>query len=497
MTDSDQAPTSFIGKFISKFTVLFGAARELWLTFAVKLLSFAAYTVTNLTLSLWLSSEFLFSDQKAGGLVGMWAISMTVVTLLVGALTDAIGLRRAFFLGIWVCIAARAVMVFSTVPWIALPFGFFPLAVGEALGTPVLVAAVRKFSTTRQRSIAFSVAYAVMNGGSFFAGHLFDWVRRTLGEHGHLALPWLGTSITTYRTLFLVSLGIELSMVPLVWFMRPGVEVTDEGINIIPPPPKARAANLLDSLFRSIRDSAREAIRIFLELFKEKQFYRLLVFLLLIAFLKLIFMQMYYVFPKFGIRELGEGAPVGTLWSTNALLIIFLAPLIGVLTQRFSAYSMVTVGGIISAASVFIMAMPTAWFQGLADGPFGQWLGHSYLGLTGPVHPYYVMITVFVIMLSFGEAFYSPRVYEYASAIAPKGQEASYASLSYVPFLLAKLLIATFSGSLLANFCPAVGPRHSGTMWLIVALTASVAPVGLIALRKLIRVHEAGRSNSV
>ena len=65
MTDSDQAPTSFIGKFISKFTVLFGAARELWLTFAVKLLSFAAYTVTNLTLSLWLSSEFLFSDQKA------------------------------------------------------------------------------------------------------------------------------------------------------------------------------------------------------------------------------------------------------------------------------------------------------------------------------------------------------------------------------------------------------------------------------------------------
>jgi len=30
-------------------------------------------------------------------------------------------------------------------------------------------------------------------------------------------------------------------------------------------------------------------------------------------------------------------------------------------------------------------------------------------------------------------------------------------------------------------------------MWLIVALTATVAPVGLIALRGLIRVHEAGR----
>jgi hypothetical protein len=30
-------------------------------------------------------------------------------------------------------------------------------------------------------------------------------------------------------------------------------------------------------------------------------------------------------------------------------------------------------------------------------------------------------------------------------------------------------------------------------MWLFVALTATVAPVGLIALRRFIRVHEAGR----
>ena len=103
------------------------------------------------------------------------------------------------------------------------------------------------------------------------------------------------------------------------------------------------------------------------------------------------------------------------------------------------------------------------------------------------------MIALFVVLLSCGEAFYSPRVYEYAAAIAPKGQEASYAALSYVPFLLAKLLIGTFSGILLARYCPEHGVRHSGTMWLFVALTATVAPVGLILLRRYIRVHEAGR----
>lgn len=482
-----------ISNFLGKFTVLNGAARELWLTFAVKLLSYAAYAVTNLTLKLWLSSEFHFSDQQALGIVTAWAISMTVVTLLVGALTDAIGMRRAFFLGIWVCIFARTVMIFCTVPWIALVFGLFPLAAGEALGTPVLIAAVRKFSTTKQRSISFSAAYMIMNVGSLGAAYVFDWVRQGLGEHGHFTLPGLGATITTYRTLFLVSLTIEVTLLLLVWFMRPGVEVTDDGVKVTPPPPKVAAINLPDAFIRSVRDSGRESLRIFSELFKAQGFYRLLIFLLLIAFLKLVMMQMYYVFPEFGIRELGDGAPVGKLWAINGWFIIFLVPVIGALTQRFSAYRMVTLGGIMTAASVFIMAMPTAWFQPLADSVFGQWLGHYYLGLTGPVHPYYVMITLYVTVFSFGEAFYSPRVYEYAAAIAPKGQEASYGALSYIPFLIAKLLIGTFSAALLAKYCPAAGERHSGIMWLLVALMATIAPVGLVALRRFIRVHEAGR----
>jgi hypothetical protein len=152
---------------------------------------------------------------------------------------------------------------------------------------------------------------------------------------------------------------------------------------------------------------------------------------------------------------------------------------------------MVIVGGAICTASVFVMALPTAWFQASANGVIGQWLGHS-LGLQGSIHPYYIMIALYMAIYSIGEAFYSPRVYEYAAAIAPRGQEASYGALSYIPFLIGKLLVGT-GGWLLAAFCPAHGPRHSGTMWLIFALAASVAPIGLIALRRYIRVPEAGR----
>jgi dipeptide/tripeptide permease len=103
------------------------------------------------------------------------------------------------------------------------------------------------------------------------------------------------------------------------------------------------------------------------------------------------------------------------------------------------------------------------------------------------------MIFLFVVVLSVGESFYSPRLYEYAAAIAPKGQEGSYMSLSYLPFFLAKLGVASLSGMLLAKYCPETGPRHSQMLWLIIALTTAICPVGLITLRRWIRVPEAGR----
>jgi MFS family permease len=479
--------------FFRKFLVLRGAARELWLTFGAKLLVIAAYSLTNSTLVLYLSSDLGYSDQKALGLVAAWSLTMTLVTVLVGSLTDALGLRRTFFLGVWICIGARAVLALASQKWVALAGGLFPLAIGEALSTPVLVAAVRRYSNTRQRSISFSVFYTAMNLGFLVAGYTFDFVRQGLGEHGHLTLPVLGLQLTSYRTLFLVSMGVEILVLPVLYFLRPGAEATDEGLRLVPDQPKYPGQPLWNSMGLSIRDCARDTVRLFRGLLRQPGFHRLLAFLILIAFLKLVLMQVYYVYPKFGIRELGEGAPLGRLWALNSILVIFLVPLVGALTQRYPAYRMVTIGGAITAASVFIMALPTVWFVPLADGWFGNVLGHFYLGLKTSVHPYYVMIALFVLLFSIGEAFYSPRVYEYAAAIAPKGQEASYSALSYVPFLLAKLLVGTFSGMLLAKYCPEHGARHSGTLWLFVALTATVAPVGLVALRRFIRVHEAGR----
>src|SRR5439155_21810072 len=96
-------------------------------------------------------------------------------------------------------------------------------------------------------------------------------------------------------------------------------------------------------------------------------------------------------FPKWGSRGLGFNAPVGKLSAINAIVIIFLVPVVGALTQKFAAYRMVVIGGAICAIGVFIMALPTEWFQAAAESGIGQWLGHRYLGVRGSIHPYYSM----------------------------------------------------------------------------------------------------------
>ena len=302
--------------------------------------------------------------------------------------------------------------------------------------------------------------------------------------------------MSTYQTCFLVSLVLSVPSLILIYFwMREGVEVTDQGVVITPEKPKYPEAPMLRALAWSVRDTFRDTARIFKGLWQQPGFYKFLGFLGFAAFIKMIFLHMDYTYPKFGIRELGDGAPIGSLYGLNNILIVVLAPLVGVLTQRIPAYRMVIFGSFVAASSVFIMVLPTHMFQPMADGWLGDLIAHKWLGLNGAVNPWYVMIFLFVVVLSFGEAFYSPRLYEYTAAIAPKGQEASYMAMSSLPFFLAKLCVAPFSGVLLSLFCPASGPRNSGMLWLIIGLSTMIAPVGLFVFQRFIRVHEAGRDD--
>src|SRR6202030_1410361 len=241
---------------------------------------------------------------------------------------------RTFFLGVGICTFARSVMILSRDPTLALVCGLLPLAVGEALGTPVLLAATRVYSTTAQRSIAFSIIYALMNVGYFVAGYVFDFIR-SLDLHLSIA----GFQPTPHEQLFGVSLALEILLFPAIYFLRRDAQ----GHKAVTKMEAARSG-FWTGIARTVQKSSNDTLTLFRRLIGQSGFYRLLVFFLFIGFLKAIFLQMDYVFPKFGDRELGLHAPVGRLSAINSILIILLVPIIGALTQRFSAYRMVVIG---------------------------------------------------------------------------------------------------------------------------------------------------------
>ena len=494
---STTAPSGFL----QKFTCLRSAPRELWIIYGAYILENIAYGVgASSVLTLWLSSDLGFSDVKAGAMIATWSTLMTLITVLVGSLTDAVGIRRAFLMGFVLCLASRIVMTLFVVPGVALPFGLYVQAIGLALMVPVMTAAMKRFSNAAQRSVAFSLYYALMNLGFAIAGWLFDKIRTHMGEHGTWTLPGLDMELSTYRVLILWSVIFTVPGLLMVWFfMRDGVEMTEDGVRVVPPLPKNKEGDgWLDSTWHSIGAAGKRTVTIFASLWLQPSFYRFLVFMSLVVGVRLIFYHMHYTFPKYGIRELGEGAPIGRLFSVlNPTLILILVPICGALTQRISAYRMVNVGSLIAALSVFFIALPQHWFQPLADGWLGNLIAHQWLGVVGPVNPLYVSICLFVVMLSVGEALWSPRLYEYAAAIAPKGQEASYMAMSLLPYFGAKFIVGSISGWLLMKFCPADGPRHSTTMWFIIGCMALITPVGTFVFRKYIQVQEAGREPEV
>jgi MFS family permease len=468
---------------------LSGVPRALWLTFGLKMVTVTAYKILNVVLVTWCMKDLGLSDPQAQSVYMVWGVFILVATLLSGSLTDALGIRRTLLTGLALCVIFRMVMFMSTDPWIALVCGMVPVAVGEAFCTPVLVAATRKFTAPEQRSVAFSIFYALMNAGFMVAYFFRDAAFTALPPDADGMVSLGGMAVSQERLLIFVSMAVELLMLPFLLLLREERTAAQDAN-------KLAGHGMLTRLRLTLRDTTRETGRHLAGLVRHKGFHRLLIFLALIGLLKIVFNAMDAVLPTFAEREIGpEGKDrVGRFNAVNSLLILVLAPLVGTLTRRFSAYSMVIIGGFVTALSFVFMALPGEMFTALADGPLGEWVGHGYLGLPGAIHPYIVMIVLWQVAFSIGEALYSPRVYEYAASIAPKGQEASFASLSYVPLLMGKLATGAAFGGLMERYCPATGPRDPGTLWGIVGGLVLIAPILLLVLQRYVRVEEEGRS---
>jgi MFS family permease len=416
--------------------------RELWLIYLATFLEYLGIFSFLQTLPLWLSGDFGMDDKQAGWWAATFSTLVTLFVFLVGSVADAVGVRRMLIVSFGLAAVMRLGMSLAPTTPAAiatlLAFGF-----AYATTSPVLQTAVQRASTPRTRAFAFSLWYVSFNVSGAVVGPVIDYVRGQFLDPSTkklapklLDLPVLGQrSVSAHATILALGFVFAAIAAVVVLFLRKDFEHRgQEGA------PTAKKTNPL------------VAMR---EVLSDRFFWRFMLMLALISLVRMMFQHMHFTWPKYVTRMEGEEFPVGTVWSINSALIIFMAPLGTAITRGRKPLEVLLVGAFISALSPFVLC-------------FGSSMPYQ-LGM--------------ILLLTVGEALWSPRLYEYNVSIAPRGREATYVSLAALPFFFAKFLVGPTSGYLLSTYVPTEGARNPAMLWALIGISTMLGPVGIFALR--------------
>ena len=440
------------------FVSLKGSPPELYKAYILKFLDSYSYFSFSVIFTLFLSEDFGFTDIEAGTYYGAWGALITIYGLFAGMVVDNLGVAKSLKVGFVLSLVARICILITTNSTILLFHILVTLPMGNCLGIPVLTTGIRRYTTESNRGFAFGLFYVIMNVAALLSGPIVDVFtilykvdddENATNENGNnenddgsdddIAKSW---AMTSYRAI--IATGVIANIIAcLVTFTVREIKVAN---NQGPNASGISGFNPIGGTF----------LEILSETIKAPSFKRFLVVCLLTLNVRMIFRHLDATLPKYLVREFGKDIPKGTIYSINPALIIILVPLITAATTKIEPLIMIHYGTYVSAASVFFLVASTSIWSSIA----------------------------FVVVLSIGEAIWSPRLYDYTMSVCKEGREGTYMALSSAPLFLAKLPVGFLSGLLLSKYCPEDpdAERHSQTMWLIIGLITASSPICLTCL---------------
>ena len=480
---------SFIAILIFYFRGLKGSPYEIYLLFFTKVTEYSAYGAAQLAFMFYLREDIGMTDVEAGSYYSGWSITVTLVTMGVGAICDAIGIKKTLLIGSFALLFSRAVMPFADNFWLATLCGFLPLGFGIAITGPVLSVGIKRFTTIEGAALGFGMFYTLMNVGWAVGAWLFDYMRVNIGE----STSFMGYEMSVWQAMFGIGFFINVPDLIAILMMREGVEMTEKGI--VHHKKEKTGEGMMGGLKTGIKDT----IRIFGSNFAERAFWIFILLIGITVFARLTFFHFHITWPSYGVRYFGEGSLIGNIFGVlNPIMIVFLVPVIALFTRKVRSYWMLLIGTIISVASVVFVIIPPESYAGLVDTWYGTFVFDRWLEVpVGFRDPYYLAMVTFVIAFTVGEAIWSPRLMQFTAEIAPPGREGSYIALAYLPFFGAKFIAGPMAGLLLSSYSPEFGvdgeymnyPDHQ-MIWIWVGAMAALTPIGLIGFKKLYRAAE-------
>lgn len=493
---------------------------QLYIIFLLKFLESYSYFAIIYTLIIFLSDEFKYTDEQAGWCYGLFGMCTSIYGFMFGGyLIDSLGVRLSLIIGSFVLLIGRLLLVISTEHFHVLLILYTILPIGTCMGIPVMQIAIRRYTNEKSRSLAFSIFYGMMNISAIFSASAIDYFRFyvvSLNNRSVNILNILIFELTPYRALFLsgacttlVSFIICFSCLTNVTEPESNLKVSEnhshsldngavvtntnrstnlyntETVNIHPRYSYniSRSTNTNDynldhteenHRFISSENNNHPVIKqknikinpgpleVIKEVTSQKSFWKFVCLIILLMGVRIVYRHLDATFPKYMVREFGKEVNYGSLIAINPFLVVIILPLFAPLSYIFSAYTQIMIGAFITSLSPFF----------LVSGP------HLWSSI------------MFVIILSIGEALWSPRLYEYTIAITEAGREGIYMALASSPMFIATLITGATSGMMLEKFCPEKGHKESYKMWLIIGCTTIISPILLFIYKNKIEISE-------
>jgi len=446
-TTSNTSASSKIKQYFLDFKILKDNSVSFWGVQLVNFLDLSAYFAMISILTLFLIENIGMSEINSGYTVGAFSSVITLSLLFSGFITDILGIKKSLIIAMTIQGVCRIGLVacgfMPELPgreWIVVILLMLS-APGMAMTSTAYQTANKRFSTERSRGASYNVWYLIMNLGGVVGGLSVDLVRKTLE-----------LDIT-----YILALGIiaaVLSVIASLFLIRK-IDEHDEDVE------SEETENI--TAWQRVKG-----------LFTQSAFWRFIALMFSLLGVRAVYAYLYLLLPLYWVRVIeqvsGEKTDMGFLQAINPFIIFIGLILIIPFSNKFNVFKMLVFGAMISALSLLFLVVP--WEL------IGDDMARSY----------YLMSIGMLVLLSLGEVFWSPKLYEYTASIAPKGQEGSYLGLSMMPWFLAKLVVSAMSGHMLVRWVPeGVGEKllagelsfwdRPEAMWLILFIWAISGPI--------------------
>jgi len=527
MNETDQTEVQekkSLGKVISDafnelgqtFVAFVKAPRALWGVNVPYVLEGLVYFGILTILGKFGSENVGLTDPQAGWVYGGVTGGITFAMLILGGVSDKIGVRRSLALALTMMMVGRAIVAFSgtadlgqgiTSPmFFTMSAGLLLMVTAYGLYQPAAYAGVKRYTNPQTAAIGYAVVYALMNLGAFFSGFISSNTRHVFESsfppNGLTAVFWVYTFLTgvaVLSTLFILTKKTDKSAVDRIAKETSEMTNSEDEKKEGEEKPKEKINNTLlftisavfgivivyyiyllsngkiGTEFNSLLNTHAFYISIliiigligifeFLRHRPDHPFrdFRFVFFIFILIPVQTLFAHNWLTLPYYLDRAF-IGSVVSEYFEVfsnlNPILIFVLAPIIAALTAKANVYKMMILG-------TFVMAVPT------------------FLLVLGPN---VIVLLSYILLMTIGEAMWQPRFLQWIAEIAPKGKTGAYMGIGQLPWFLTKVVTSFYSGWFIANYVPKPETgmaMRTEQMWFFYALIAITTPIALVLAKK-------------